>query len=85
MKQTFIVGNIEGLHFRPASHIVNLCMDTTCRVVLYHGDKAANPRSMISILKLGARCGESITVVAEGNEAQEVVGAIGHIIESTDE
>jgi phosphocarrier protein HPr len=82
MKQTFVVASAEGLHFRPASLIVSICKQTACSVRLIHGEHVANPLSLISILKLGARYDELVTVTAEGNQAREVVSAIGHIIES---
>ncbi|WP_138496529.1 HPr family phosphocarrier protein [Paenibacillus pinistramenti] len=83
MQQIFILANVEGLHFRPASRIIEICRQASCSVQIIKGDQSANPLSMMSLLKLGVRCGEPVTVIAEGQQAQEIVTAIGQILESS--
>ncbi|OMF26734.1 hypothetical protein BK133_20050 [Paenibacillus sp. FSL H8-0548] len=85
MKKTFIVKNTDGLHYRPASLIVEIAQQAPCSLKLIKEGKTANPASMMSILKLGVKYGEAITIETEGDHAESILDAIGRIIETNEE
>ena len=55
MKQLEItINNETGLHARPAKTLVNLVKQFKSDIVIRHGEKKANAKSLISVLTLGA-------------------------------
>lgn len=63
-----IVGDGKGLHARPASRITSIAKKYDCQITLAHGEKKANARSLVSILKLGVSEGTRLRVVFEGQD-----------------
>lgn len=69
IEQTFIVTAEEGLHARPASVLAKECMKFLCDLTLYKGAdraKAYQPKSILSIMTIGAANGDEVTILAEG-------------------
>ncbi|WP_112182464.1 MULTISPECIES: HPr family phosphocarrier protein [Paraliobacillus] len=81
-KQSYILVNPLGLHFRPASLIIEKALLYTCQITLCRDTEVAHTNSIMSLLKLGAKGGEEIIVIANGIDENEAVKAIGEIIES---
>ena len=62
IKRTIKVGNSAGLHGRPAARFVMLAKRFKGAVIVTYGEKKANGKSMLELLKLGVRPGDEITV-----------------------
>ena len=66
-----------GLHLRVASEVVKICQKHGSKVYLSCGNcPEAEGCSILSILTLGVRKGDIVTVRAEGYDAKEVVEKI---------
>jgi phosphocarrier protein HPr len=78
------VGPEEGLHARPASRFVKTAKGFSSDIVVIKGDKEANAKSPLKVMKLEAKKGDSITIRAEGEDAEEAVDALAELI-SADE
>ena len=65
-----------GLHARPAAVLVKTAGRYKSKVQIKFGDKQADARSIIQLLGLGVRQGSPVTVVAEGDDAEEAVKAV---------
>ena len=65
-----------GLHARPAAVVAAAARQFTSDVRLVKGDREANARSLVSIMALEVGRGDSVTVVARGEDAQEAIAAI---------
>jgi len=83
MEKQFTVLNPDGIHARPANAIVETASSFSSRIEIKAGAKTANAKSMISLLKLGAKMGDSVTIVAEGEDESEAIAAVGRIVESS--
>src|SRR5690349_16416582 len=71
MKQIeLVIQNRTGLHARPAKVLVNLAKQFKSDIRLFHGEKKANAKSMVSVLTLGAVSGSEITVQADGADEE---------------
>ncbi len=77
--------NPAGLHARPASLIVETSKGFDAKVEIRKGDKKANAASIMSILALGASTGDTITVSAEGADAEAAVQFIEQLMLATEE
>ncbi len=82
--QVVVVGSKVGLHARPASLLVKAASSAGVPVTIGRvGEKAVNAASMLSVLALGAKHGESIEItVGDGISSDQVLAEIVNIIET---
>ena len=73
--------NKMGLHARPAALIVQTANKFRCEVVLLKDGQEVNGKSIMGVLMLAASQGSTITVRAEGEDAQACAAAIGELFE----
>jgi len=67
------VKNPLGLHTRPATVIVKLLQNAKADVWFTHKGETINAKSILSILMLAAKKNSSITITAEGEDAEETI------------
>src|SRR5215510_7812650 len=83
MKQLEItINNETGLHARPAKTLVNLVKQFKSNIVIYHGEKKANAKSLISVLTLGASRGSQIKIEVSGEDEENAMVQIESAIHS---
>lgn len=70
------IQNPTGLHARPAKTFVNIAKDFNCDIRVYHGDKKANAKSLISLLTLGVERDSLITVEVSGEDEDRALSTI---------
>jgi phosphocarrier protein HPr len=75
------VGPEEGIHGRPAAQLVKAAKGFSSQVVFIKGDREVNAKSVLKITGL-AKKGETITVRAEGDDADEAVETLADLISS---
>ncbi|MDD2534477.1 MAG: HPr family phosphocarrier protein [Eubacteriales bacterium] len=66
----------EGLHARPATELVKICMGIKSDITLIHDEKLVNPKSILGIMSLGAGYGVSLTVQVAGVDEAEAIGKL---------
>ena len=77
MKQLEItINNETGLHARPAKALVNLVKQFKSDIRIYHGEKKANAKSLISVLTLGASRGSQIKIEVSGEDEENAMTQI---------
>lgn len=80
---TVTVTNEVGLHARPASLLTNLVKKYSCEMEVYKNGnegKKHQPKSILSVMALGAKRGDEITFMAEGTDEKEAIEAIGEFV-----
>lgn len=84
VRETAICEHEQGLHARPASKFVQTAStyESEITVSKADGDEEANAKSSIAVLSLGVEPGESITITAEGGDAERAVAALVELVES---
>ena len=75
------VRNKMGLHARPAAQIVQTANRFPCDVILEKDGQEVNGKSIMGVLMLAAALGTTVTVRAEGEQAQQCAEAIGDLFE----
>ncbi|HZC08396.1 MAG TPA: HPr family phosphocarrier protein [Ktedonobacterales bacterium] len=65
-----------GLHARPAALFVKAASRFSSVITVHVGDKRANAKSIMDVLKLSARQGATITITADGADEAEAVAAL---------
>ena len=77
MKQLEItINNETGLHARPAKTLVNLTKQFKSEVFIWHGEKKANAKSLISVLTLGASKGSQLRIQVSGEDEANALAQI---------
>lgn len=66
---TITLTNRDGLHARPAARLVAALTPYRARLVLSCGDKQADGKSLNQLALLQARCGDRLTLHADGDDA----------------
>ena len=74
--------NQEGLHARPAARIVRLASTFAAEIELAKDGVAVNAKSIMGVMMLAAECGSSITIRANGSDAEQAVQALAELVAS---
>ncbi len=80
VEKTVPIVNRLGLHARAAAKLMTLAARYNADVTISKGDKVENGKSIMGILKLGAAQGSSVTLIADGDDAEEAVHAMAELI-----
>lgn len=78
--QEWVVDYPNGLHARPASIWMNAERESKVRLQVRNGHTSSDLRSLVSLLQLGARCGDTLVFSASGPDAQKKLGAFMNIV-----
>ena len=71
----------EGLHARPASLFVQAAKKAKVPVTISMGDsEPVSAASMLRVLTLGAKCGDTVTLSAEGEGAEEALAELARVL-----
>lgn len=82
IEKSCLIRNKMGLHARPAAKLVSAANKFPgCEVTFSKDGQDVNGKSIMGVLMLAAAKGTSITVKAEGDEAQACVDAIADLFE----
>ena len=73
---TYTITDPAGIHARPAGILVKKTQPYASEITLVKGDKQANGKSKLSVMGLGARNGDEITVQAEGADEADAVAEL---------
>jgi phosphotransferase system HPr (HPr) family protein len=85
--RTVTIADPQGLHARPAAEFVTASRDFESDLELQVGDKSANCKSLLSVLKLGIAHGTSVTLRATGADEEravtELAERLGHQVQGS--
>ena len=70
---TYVITDQAGIHPRPAGLLVKQTQPYASEVTIVKSDKKGNAKSMLSVMGLGAKHGEELTVQAEGPDEDVVI------------
>ncbi|MGN1267492.1 MAG: HPr family phosphocarrier protein [Dorea sp.] len=62
-----------GLHARPAGLLAIAAKKTASSIIIRKGDKQADAKRLIGIMKLGIKCGDIIDVEIAGDDEETLV------------
>lgn len=76
------ITNPHGLHARPATALVDLAKGFKATIQVRCGERVADAKSLISLLKLGVQSGETLRITAEGADAAQALAKLRAGIEA---
>lgn len=72
--------NKLGIHARPAAEIVKAAVKFKSSITIVRDDLEVNAKSIMGVMMLAAECGATITLRAEGVDADAALVAIAAVI-----
>ncbi len=77
-----VIRNLTGLHARPATTFVETARRFQASIRVRYGENVADGKSLLSLLQLGITTGATITISAQGTDAQEALMALKELIDT---
>ena len=82
VRRTVTICNRRGLHARASAKFVTMASSLPCEVqVEKHEGGAVTGTSIMGLMMLGAAMGDSITISANGDDAETAVAALVDLVE----
>lgn len=76
-----VINDPVGIHARPAAQFAQAAGASGCTVTIAKGDGAAVPaNSILSVMGLGVKQGDTVTITVEGNNAEDVADNLVNIL-----
>jgi phosphotransferase system HPr (HPr) family protein len=82
ISRVVVIQNKQGLHARPADQFARLASQFDAKVDVIREDRRITANSVMDLLTLGAFQGTQLTLVAEGNDAQQAIDALVNLVEN---
>ena len=82
VQRTVQITNRRGLHARASAKFVTLAAALPCEVHVCKDDGSVTGTSIMGLMTLGAAMGDSITIRATGDGAEEAVGKLAELVEA---
>ncbi|MBS0478034.1 MAG: HPr family phosphocarrier protein [Proteobacteria bacterium] len=76
------ISNKRGLHARASAKFVTLASGLPVEVMVVKDGPGVTGTSIMGLMMLGAAMGDTITISAEGDEAERAVGALCELVEA---
>ena len=80
--EDMLITNSLGMHLRPSQQLVQLVLKFECEVHLRKDGHRVNAKSIMGLLTLAAAQGSTLTVICEGEDAEEAMEAVRILVES---
>jgi phosphocarrier protein HPr len=74
------IANKNGLHARPAAEIVKVAAKYKADITIVRDDLEVNGKSIMGVMMLAAEYGATLTLRANGPDAQAAIDAIAQLI-----
>jgi phosphotransferase system HPr (HPr) family protein len=84
-KRNLLIVNPTGLHARPATQLVALAKKYQADITIECEGIKVNPKNIFNVLKGKMKQGKTISIDANGADAEEAVNAICSFIQALEE
>lgn len=82
IRKKFIINAKYGVHLRPAVRIYEAIKDSRSKVEIKKDDNVVDARSTLGIITLNILPGDTIEVIVNGPDEQEVIERLTKLIEN---
>ena len=79
-KKEVVVRCESGLHNRQATYFVQKANEFECNIWLETGNRKMNAKSLLGIMSMGIVTGITVTLAAEGTDAEAAVNALEELL-----
>ena len=82
LNKELTIRNKMGMHARPAAQFVKRASKYQCDVWVEKDDEPVNGKSIMGLMMLAAGRGETIKIIADGNDAEQAVADLEELVSS---
>jgi len=82
VERSVLVQNPTGLHARPAALFVQAAAKFSSKIKVANGPREVDAKSILGVLSLGAHKGVTVTLKAEGPDADAALEHLVNLVES---
>jgi phosphocarrier protein len=82
MEKTLKILNEEGMHARPAGVFVKKANEFKSSVLVKTAAASKNGKSIMGLMSLGLKAGDSITIETTGEDAEQCLLALTTLVEN---
>ncbi len=82
MKFEYVIKDSLGIHARPAGLLVAEAKKYKSAVTIEAKGKKADAKRIFAVMSLGVKCGDTITVLCEGEDAEAAIAGIKAVVEA---
>ena len=82
LSEDMVITNSLGMHLRPAQRLVQTVLMFECDVHIQKDGYRINAKSIMGLLTLAASRGTRLTIICEGDDAEEAMDAVRALIDS---
>lgn len=72
----YVIKDALGIHARPAGQLVKLLKEYASTVTIAKGEKKVEAIRLMSVMGLGVKCGDTITIEVEGPDEKYACEAV---------
>lgn len=69
-----------NLHARPAGKLAQTAAQFEATIHIGHNGRTVNPTGILAVMSLGATTGTTVTITAQGQDAQAAVDTLAEIL-----
>jgi phosphocarrier protein len=80
ISRDFTISNKLGLHARPSAQLTQTASRFTSDIHISRNGRRVNAKSIMGVMMLAAGQGSTVTVDAQGEDAEAALQAIGQLI-----
>ena len=80
ISRNFRINNKLGLHARPSAQLTQTASRFSSEIHITRNDRRVNAKSIMGVMMLAAGEGSTVTVDAEGDDADAAIEGIGQLI-----
>lgn len=81
VEASITISNRLGLHARAAATFVKIANRFSSQIFVKKDQVQVNGKSIMGVLMLAAAMGTTITIIADGSDAEDAVAALTHLID----
>ena len=82
MKFEYVIKDSLGIHARPAGLLVAEAKKYKSAVTIEAKGKKAYAKRIFAVMSLGVKCGDTITVLCEGEDAEAAIAGMKAVVEA---
>ena len=79
-RREFTIRNKLGIHARPAAQFVKTASQFSCDIAVEKDGEQVDGKSIMGLMMLAAGHGSVLVVSADGNDAEEALGALESLV-----
>ncbi|SHO45299.1 HPr family phosphocarrier protein [Anaerocolumna xylanovorans] len=72
----YTIKDKQGVHARPAGLLVKSVKELDSKVTIQKGEEATEGTRLMALMGMGIKCGEEVTVIAEGGDEEKSLAAM---------